>query len=454
MSTHLTFGSLFAGIGGFDLGLEETGHTCRFQVEIDRHCQQLLRAKFPQARLHSDVRAFARYLKHLQKTRQHDELSRYAIDALCGGSPCQGLSVAGIREGLADERSGLFREMVRIALILRPRLIIWENVIGAFSSAQRQDFARVLGYLTGIIPQPPAEGWGTSGVFKGLPGRWHVAYRVLDAQHFGVAQRRRRIILVGSLGDPCCAPILFEPDSLLGYPPPRSQPRQEPTGTLTSRLGTGGPDDNTAQAQHIVGTLCSNKKAAGSATSQDAQSGHLIVGTLTRKWAKGTGGPSGDECQNLVADPITANEGNCTSHAGNNPRPRNLVATAFSSKDHGADAGPLAPTRRSMGHRDSHANGGGQVAVAFEPGSIAREAGPVGEQPLCPTLRAAMGDNQPAVRTGLKVRRLTPLECERLQGFPDNWTAGFSDATRYRMLGNAVNRKVATWLGRRLNKYA
>jgi DNA (cytosine-5)-methyltransferase 1 len=99
---------------------------------------------------------------------------------------------------------------------------------------------------------------------------------------------------------------------------------------------------------------------------------------------------------------------------------------------------------------EMHGHGDDRHTVAFEPGSIARNAGPAGESPQCPTLRSDMGDNQPAVREGMAVRRLTPTECERLQGFPDGWTNGQSDSARYRQLGNAVCVNVAEWIGRRI----
>jgi DNA (cytosine-5)-methyltransferase 1 len=167
----------------------------------------------------------------------------------------------------------------------------------------------------------------------------------------------------------------------------------------------------------------------------------------------------------VTADPISASEGKTYTHEGTSFRLHNCVQqpVAFSAKDYGADAGEVAPTLRAMGHANSHANGGGQMAVAqpvaFEPGSIARNAGPAGESSLAPTLRSDMRDNQPAVRIAMQVRRLTPVECERLQGFPDNYTnipwrkkPEAPDGPRYKALGNSMAVPCMAWIGRRIDE--
>lgn len=129
------------------------------------------------------------------------------------------------------------------------------------------------------------------------------------------------------------------------------------------------------------------------------------------------------------------------------------VPVAFSCKDSGNDSGIVAPTLRGMGHDQSHANGGGQVAVAFQPGNLCRRAGAEPSSDSFPTLGAAtQGDQAPHVATAMQVRRLSVTECERLQGFSDGHTAGFSDSTRYKMLGNAVCVNVSEWIARRLKQ--
>jgi DNA (cytosine-5)-methyltransferase 1 len=172
------FLSLFAGIGGFDLGLERAGHECAGQVEIDPFCRRVLAQRF-NAPAWADVREWRSY---------GDE----CIELLCGGFPCQDLSTAGNRAGLAGERSGLFWEIVRIAKEIRPRYGVFENVPGLLSSHDGRDL--------GLVVQ------GLRQCFT------VVGFRVLDSQYFGVAQRRRRMFLVGGHSEEAVASVLFEPE--------------------------------------------------------------------------------------------------------------------------------------------------------------------------------------------------------------------------------------------------
>ena len=302
--------SLFAGIGGFDLGLERAGIRAVAQVEKATSSREVLAVHFPKATRHDDVQTY-------------DAADAVGCELVCGGFPCQDLSVAGKRAGLAGERSGLFFDAMRIVERVAPRWVLLENVPGLLSSRNGADMRAVLGTLAEL-------GYGT-------------AYRVLDAQWFGVAQRRRRVFIVGCADGAwrSAAEVLFESDSLPWNPSPRREAGAGVARCLVAGAGSGG---------HRF----------------DAESETLVV--------------------------------------------------AFSSKDCGGDAGTLSPTLRSMGFHKSHANGGGQVAIAHS---------------AC-------------------VRRLTPTECERLMGFPDGWTEGHSDSARYRMLGNAVVPAVAEWIGQRI----
>lgn len=182
-ATGLTVGSLFTGIGGLDKGLEDAGWEVRWQIEIDEFCNRVLERHWPDVKRYRDVRAV-------------DPGGLERVDLICGGSPCQDVSVAGKREGLAGGRSSLFWEVVRIAGAIRPRWLLIENVQGLFSSNAGRDFLTVLSSLDEL-------GYG-------------LAWRVLDSQHFGVPQRRRRIYLVGYLGAPCPPEVLFEPESVRG----------------------------------------------------------------------------------------------------------------------------------------------------------------------------------------------------------------------------------------------
>ncbi len=227
------------------MGFDRAGMECRWRVEWDKSAAGVLAHNHPDIPLFSDVIAFASWLRRqrlkLPKDQYEKLLDELRTILIAGGSPCQDLSVAGLRAGLAGSRSGLFRIMVRICRILRPRYVIWENVLGALSSNGGKDFAAVIGAFTGCIPTVPDDGWGEGGFARAAePGRWNVAWRCFDSQHFGVPQRRRRVFLVASLGDGSCAEILFESESVCGDNPPSRKSGQEVAGTLSSRTQGGG----------------------------------------------------------------------------------------------------------------------------------------------------------------------------------------------------------------------
>jgi site-specific DNA-cytosine methylase len=186
MEQTMKIGSLFSGGGGGDLGFTNSGHEIVFGCEIDPRARSVFRFHHPNIPIYHDVREVT-----------HDRLKADGVpfpDLIMGGSPCQDLSVAGKRAGLGGERSGLFHEQCRIADELGSEWVVWENVAGAFSSNGGEDFAAVLGGLTGNTPIVPKRGWRNAGVCVG-PNRVAV-WRVLDAQNFGVPQRRRRVFVV------------------------------------------------------------------------------------------------------------------------------------------------------------------------------------------------------------------------------------------------------------------
>jgi len=185
-SQNLTHGSLFSGIGGLDLGFERVGFATSWQVDNDRFCQAILKTHFPNAQLLSDVR----------ECGQHNLSS---VDVISAGFPCQDVSTVGKRAGLGGEQTSLFFEVIRIAKELKPEWLVLENVLGLLSSNSGRDFAVILSSLAAL------------GYF--------VAYRVLDSQFFGVAQRRRRVFIVGSLREGGAAEVLFEPQGGSGDNP-------------------------------------------------------------------------------------------------------------------------------------------------------------------------------------------------------------------------------------------
>ena len=210
----MTLGSLFAGVGGFDLGFERAGMECRWQVEINPFRRAVLATHWPKVERHEDITKCGA-----------SNLAR--VDCITAGVPCQDWSVAGRRAGLEGSRSGLFFEFARILRDLRPTWFVFENVPGLFSSNGGRDFAEVQRVLMVEC------GYG-------------ISWRVLNSQFFGVAQRRCRVYIVGHLGKPCPGEILFEEASRNGNPETGEEARAEVAAAVTSgvgRVGSRGADD-------------------------------------------------------------------------------------------------------------------------------------------------------------------------------------------------------------------
>jgi DNA (cytosine-5)-methyltransferase 1 len=447
----LTFGSVCSGIEAASVAWKPLGWRASFVSEIEAFPRAVLAHHHPETPLHGDFTTI--------------QAGQYKpIDLLVGGTPCQSFSVAGLRGGLADDRGNLALEYLRLADRLRPRWLVWENVPGVLSSNGGRDFGAILGGMVEL-------GYG-------------VAYRVLDAQHFGVAQRRRRVFVVGYFGDwRRAAAVLFERESLSGHPAPRREAGPSVAALTACGVGTCGADDNQGQAGHLI--------ASTGQTSHCLNAGGM--------------GPQDYETETLVTHSLRG-EGFDASEDGTG-RGTPLVPICFSSKDHGADAlNDLSPTLRAGGHDGSHANAGVPPAIAFsimpmnsgkdfkgretdiaQPVMAAGPAGgnqggdyvvqlaipiqEVGKRTGVSTtdVRAGLGigeDGDPmftmqagaqhGVGFGSAVRRLTPRECERLQGFPDDytlipWRRGMSsDGPRYKALGNSMAVPVMAWIGRRI----
>ena len=211
----LTWGSLFDGSGGFPLGGILAGIEPRWASEIDPFPIRVTTKRLPQVRHLGDIKAI-------------DGGKIEPVDIITFGSPCTNLSIAGKRTGLHGEQSSLFFEAIRVIKEMRcstdgkyPRFIVWENVTGAFSSSQGRDFQSVLTEIVRVknpeapeVPMPEKKGWPLADVLMG--DGWSIAYRTLDAQHFGVAQRRRRIYLVADFDGGCAGKILFESEGVSG----------------------------------------------------------------------------------------------------------------------------------------------------------------------------------------------------------------------------------------------
>lgn len=351
------------------------------------------------------------------------------LDLLCGGTPCQSYSVAGLRKGLDDPRGDLMLTYGAIAAKYRPRWLVWENVPGVLSSNGGRDFGTFLGLLGQL-------GYG-------------FAYRVLDAQYFGVPQRRRRVFVVGCLGDwRAAAAVLFERHSLQGHPAPRREARQG-TAVGTLRSTQGGSDVNHARAGHAIAVDYTNGLLGDdlSGTLEAAQShmnrGHGVLAFDPTQITSATNRSNpkvGDPCRTLAKG----------AHA---------PAIAFDCKSSGQNGFgvgvEVAGTQRAMGHASSHTNGGGHQAVAYTPevaATMVARSSRGGGQTNSPGHQA----DSELVARGMQVRRLTPLECERLQGFPDDYTLithrgkPAADGPRYKALGNSWAVPCARWIGQRI----
>jgi DNA (cytosine-5)-methyltransferase 1 len=244
----MNVGSLFSGVGGFDLGLERAGHEIRFQCEVNPFRREVLAKHWPGMPLYPDVRELT-----------EDDLAEAGeIDLLCGGFPCQDLSIAGTREGLQGDRSGLFFQFARIAdLAIRGGgWILIENVPGLLSNQQGRDHALLLATL-------------------GQLGFHDLAWRVVDSQFFGIPQRRRRIFILA-----------------------RRSGGQRSAEILLDFQGSGRDRQEGGEARD-----------AAPSSSRIGPPENRISPPVTSKWVKGSGGPAGDECQNLVASPAIDSNG-------------------------------------------------------------------------------------------------------------------------------------------------
>jgi len=439
----MRYGSVCSGIEAATVAWDSLGWTPQWFSEIEPFPSAVLAYHYPTVPNFGDMTKF--------KEWKLDDST--AIDVLVGGTPCQSFSVAGLRKGLEDPRGNLMLTYLAIANKYRPKWLVWENVPGVLSSNGGNDFAsffRGLGEL----------GYG-------------FAYRILDAQYFGVAQRRRRVFVVGCLGDwRGAAAVLFERHSLSGHPAPSREARQEVAKCITRGI-----------AQRFDSETETMIPVYGGSDPECAD-------TVTSKWAKGSGGPSGNECGLFVAQPIPIHD-QATRHAGKHGdkqdgkgnglgigQPGDPMNTLTKGDRH-AVAQPIPLDLRNAGRDpekyDEINRQGVGVGEAGDPAHTLTTACVHGvAQPIgftrCDYGGDAVMDGTPTMRCGsnysahlaaaipnMAVRRLTPTECERLQGFPDNYTnipwrkkEDSPDGPRYKALGNSMAVPVMAWIGKRI----
>ena len=548
----MTLGSLFDGIGGFPLAAVHCGGVPVWASEIEPFPMRVTKLRFPD-------------MIHVGDITKLDGAKLPPVDVICGGSPCQDLSVAGLRKGLAGERSGLFMDQVRIVKemraederrgvsddFIRPRYLVWENVTGAFSSANGEDFRAVIEEIVHIkdstchVPRPDTGRWESAGAAI-LGDQFSLAWRVLDAQYWGVAQRRRRIFLVADFGGLTAPKILFEQERLPGDP---AEGQDQGKG-VTTAAGNSSADSGGSRVaeEKQVDIFAFHINQREETINLNGISGALMATTnmqmqtfVAEGMRKFESAEKEEECLCLndqggermdVSVDVTATlragmsghpplvmgiqQGSAGTEETPDPALTEVAETGGNNQqilfeNHGIDARYTGPHEVAPTMSARYGTGGNNVPLVSDmPESyciagniIDREVqnggNGLGCQPdisytltsadrhavfsrqrsdeflqnrvtatqsarqhkdatdlVCEPYQNTVGtigytdhkginnqyvsEDKCIVENRRLIRRLTPLECERLQGFPDHWTdiPGASDSARYKALGNSV----------------
>ena len=347
-----------ATVAWHDMGWKPIGFS-----EIEKFPSQLLQHHYPNVTNYGDMTKFKEW--NINEP----------VNLLVGGTPCQSFSVAGLRKGLEDPRGNLMLTYLGIADKFKPKWLLWENVPGVLSSNGGEDFACLLKGMAEL-------GYG-------------FAYRVLDAQHFGVPQRRKRVFVVGCLGDwRSAAKVLFESESMCRDITPSRKEKQEITENIIPSIA------------NCLQTTCNDYSRADGFNIIPMGIYNNISDTVTAKFAKGA----------ELLQQGAKNGGNCIFH-------------------------PIISEPKSYGIPGNW--------IGRKPENGGNATTPMNDIAPCLTKTDVHG-----VSYDMRVRRLTPIECERLQGFPDNYTntPTSSDTTRYKALGNSMAVPVMKWIGQRINE--
>lgn len=514
---QLTLGSLFDGIGGFPLAAQRSGIKTLWASEINPACIEITKRHFPR-------------MKHLGDITKLHGGEIPPVDIISFGSPCQDLSSAGAQKGIDGERSGLFRDAIRIIYEMRlatngryPTFIIWENVNGAFGSNRGKDFRTVLEEITNArIPMPDSGRWATAGVVRGCRGGASVAWRQLDSQYWGVPQRRKRIYLVGDFRADRAPQILFERESLLGYSAKSGKEKKKTAAALIGSIETSCGGDNGQSVidfGRIADRIYINADTARAITATDGGGGsatglyllqegepltnpiNLQVATRYNKLGEGTGLGVAEEGQPAYTLQAAHSHAIFAAYPIRDPQ-LNQNANGFIISPEGYPAPTLSTTdRHAVAFFEAYQHNGYRetdIAAALTAGQqTLRGDTPVVVECYSPsghadysegvgTLRASAGKHgisssnllvmcynenghgnfgegvgplrsnrtdkvnrlimfeRVAFYVRYVLRKLTPLECERLQGFPDYWTlynatgGKIADTPRYTALGNSL----------------
>jgi DNA (cytosine-5)-methyltransferase 1 len=460
----MKFLSLCSGIEAASVAWHDLGFECVGVSEIEKFPSEVLKYHYPSVPNLGDMTKFKEW---------NDDL---APDLLVGGTPCQSFSIAGLRKGMDDPRGNLALTYVAIAEKYKPRWFVWENVPGVLSSNGGKDFASFLSAMANI-------GYG-------------IAYRVLDAQFFGVPQRRRRVFVVGYLGDwrPSAA-VLFESSSVFGNTPKGRKARKETAASAQTSPRGNGEGLNTG----TVGTLCARDYKGINA--DDTCNNKIVIETNDEKYVqlafrKSRRAQSSEDCETWVNDGLANTLNNFDL---GDTRTTHTIVTKESNvyENHPTDSRVKAINKSST-VTARWGTGGGNVPFVREEqigvdiynvnlthdiactvttqSGVNNTTGPKLleiTEPIHPTLTTTHGPRQGSSDEGvaslkavfqntMRVRRLTPVECERLQGFPDNWTQipygkkpkeQCPDGHRYKSLGNSMAVPVMRWIGRRIKLF-
>ena len=380
----MKYGSVCSGVEAATVAWHDLGWEPQFFSEFDEFPSAVLKNHYPDVPNYGDMTKYKDW-----------NLNDKSIDLLVGGTPCQSFSISGLRKGLHDDRGNLMLEYLRMADEFKPKWIVWENVVGVLSSNKGRDFGTFLTALGEI-------GYG-------------FAYRVLDAQYFGVPQRRRRVFVVGCLGDwRSAGKVLFKPESLSGDPPPSRKKGERIAPTVT----TGPPFSRTGNERVEAEALVTYRKVSHGEYTKDQAASTMMA----RDYKDAT-------------DLITFSY-------------QNSASNGLSISEHTV---PTLQTKKQSAVVIDRA--------AFNQGVNAKYDPLIKEQETMPTL-VARGPHAIQQRD-MKVRRLTPRECERLQGFPDDWTRiqwkgkkpeECPDGHRYKAIGNSMAVPVMRWIGQQIKQ--
>ena len=521
----MTLGSLFDGIGGFPLAAIRNGIKPLWACEIEPVPISITKRHFPD-------------MEHLGDVKKINGAEIEPVDIITFGSPCQDLSNAGLRAGLEGSRSGLFFNAIRIIKQMRektngkyPTRIIWENVAGAFSSSEGKDFLIVLKEIASIaepgvfISEPPHKleepiGWLRAGTIVG--NQYSLAWRVLDAQYWGVPQRRERIFLVADFGNECIAEIFFKPDSLSGNNQESEKTRKRTTSDIEGGIRTAGfngwrsvtgeieyeeerapciqanmPPDVVIGVDGFNQNLTGDKSQTLRGGRSDGDNIGIVLVNDNQQYAVdfgrvadriqmnadkavtlqaeggGAGAKTGLYClpvavhQNQQGEVRAGKVANTLStNANASGRNAPLVACIGNGQANSLELSEKVGSLNCMNDQQAIL-----CSSAYTPSSFGNYRDGVG------TIKANGGDigggSETLITTGFAVRRLTPLECERLQGFPDGWTEyglnlkkrrketlevmllqKISDNARYKALGNSVAMPCVEFLMKRIKEFA